>query len=75
MGAVLLDLEYINEEELKELTRHQIQETVSEVSLWEEGDFEFRNTPIDFDERGIEDINIFRMILEAAVRKDEQSAA
>ena len=75
MGEVLLDLEYLTEEELKELIRYQIQETVSEVSLWEEGDFEFRNSPVEFDERGIEDINTFRMLLEASVRKDEQVAA
>ena len=75
MGEVLLDLDYINEGELKELIRHQIQETVSEVSLWEEGDFEFRDNPVEFDERGIEDINTFRMLLEATVRKDEQVAA
>ena len=75
MGEILLDFDYINEDELKELIRHQIQETVSEVSLWEEGDFEFRNNPVEFDERGIEEINTFRMILEATVRKDEQVAA
>jgi Lar family restriction alleviation protein len=75
MGEVLLDLDYINEDELKELIRHQIQETVIELSLWGEGDFEFRDRLIEFDERGIEDINTMRMILEAAVRKDEQVAA
>ena len=75
MGEVLLDLDYINEDELKELIRHQIQETVVELSLWNEGDFEFRDNPVEFDERGIEDINTMRMILKATVRKDEQVAA
>jgi hypothetical protein len=75
MGAVLLDLDYINEDELKELIRHQIQETVIELSIWDEGDFEFQDHPIEFDERGIENINTMRMILEAAVRRDEWANA
>ena len=75
MGEVLLDLDYINEEELREMIRHQIQEAVSEVSLWSEGDFEFQSKPVKFDERGIEDVNTIRMLLEATVRKDEQVAA
>jgi Lar family restriction alleviation protein len=75
MGEVLLDLSYINEDELKELIRHQIREIVLEISCWKEGDFEFRDYPEEFDERGIEDINIMRIILEAAVRRDERAAA
>ena len=75
MGEVLLDLDYINADELKELIHHQIQETVIELSLWDEGDFEFRENSIEFDERGIEDINTMRLILEATARKDEQVAA
>jgi hypothetical protein len=75
MGEVLLDLAYINEDNLKELIRHQIREIVLELSGWKEGDFEFRDYPVEFDERGIEDINIMRIILEAAARRDERAAA
>ena len=75
MGEVLLDLSYMNEDDLKELIRHQIREIVLEISYWKEGDFEFRDYPVEFDERGIEDINIMRIILEAAVRRDERAAA
>ena len=75
MGEVLLDLAYISEDDLKELIRHQIREIVLEISCWEEGDFEFRDYPVEFDERGIEDINIMRIILEAAARRDERAAA
>jgi hypothetical protein len=75
MGEVLLDLDYISEDELWELVRHQIQETVIELSLWDEGDFEFRDNPIEFDERGIKNINTMSMILIATARKDEQVAA
>jgi hypothetical protein len=75
VGEVLLDLAYINEVDLKELIRHQIREIVLELSRWQEGDFEFRDYPVEFDERGIEDINIMRIILEAAARRDERAAA
>jgi hypothetical protein len=75
MGEVLLDLSYINEEDLKGLIRHQIREIVLELSCWKEGDFEFRDYPVEFDQRGIEDINIIRIILEVAVRRDERAAA
>ena len=75
LGEVLLELAYINEDNLKELIRHQIREIVLELSCWKEGDFEFRDYPVEFDERGIEDINIMRIILEAAARRDERAAA
>ena len=75
MGEVLLDLAYINEDDLRELIRYQIREIVLELSCWKEGDFEFRDYPVEFDERGIEDINIMRIILEAAARRDERAAA
>ncbi len=75
VGEVLLLLDYITEDGLKRLIRHQIRETVLEISLWQEGDFEYRDYPIEFDERGITDINIMRIILETAMRKDERTAA
>ena len=75
MGEVLLDLANVNEADLKELIRHQIREIVLELSSWEEGHFEFRDYPGEFDEGGMEDINIIRIILEAAARIDERAAA
>jgi len=75
IGEVLLDLAYVNEDDLRELIRHQIREIVLELSCWKEGDFEFRDYPVEFDERGIEDINMMRIILETAVRRDERAAA
>jgi hypothetical protein len=75
LGEVLLDFGYIDEDSLKELIRYQIREAVLDISLWVEGDFEYRDCPIEFDERGVEDINTMRIILEAAARKDESAAA
>ena len=75
LGEVLLDLGYINEDSLKELIRYQIQEAVLDISLWAEGDFEYRDCQMEFDERGIDDISTMRIVLEAAARKDEWASA
>jgi hypothetical protein len=71
----LLDLGYIDEDSLKELIRYQIQEAVLDISLWVEGDFEYRDCQLEFDERSVDDINTMRIILEATVKKDELAAA
>ena len=75
LGEVLLDLGYINEDSLKKLIRYQIQEAVLDISLWAEGDFEYRDCQMEFDERGVEDISTMRIVLEAAARKDEWARA
>lgn len=75
LGEVLLDLGYIDEDSLKELIRYQIQEAVLDISLWVEGDFEYRDCQLEFDERSVDDINTMKIILEASVKKDEWAAA
>ena len=75
LGEVLLDLGYINEDSLKELIRYQIQEAVLDISLWAEGDFEYRDCQMEFDERGVDDISTRSIVLEAAARKDEWASA
>ena len=75
VGEVLLDLGYIEEKGLKELIRYQIREAVLDISFWVEGDFEYRDCPVAFDERGVEDVSTMGVILEAAVRRDEWAAA
>ncbi len=75
LGEVLLDLGYINEDSLKELIRYQIQEAVLDISLWAEGDFEYRDCQMEFDERGVNDISTMGIVLEAAARKDEWASA
>ncbi len=75
VGEVLLDLDYISEANLKELVRYQIREALLDISHWAEGDFEYRDCPVEFDERGVQDINIMGIILEAVARKDERAAA
>jgi hypothetical protein len=75
MGEVLLALQYITEDGLKELVRHQIREIVLEIFLWEDGNFEYRDYPVTFNEQGTEHIDTMRIILEAAARKDEGATA
>jgi hypothetical protein len=75
VGEVLLDLGYIEEDGLKELIRYQIREAVLDISFWVEGDFEYRDCPLAFDERGVEDVSTMAIILEAAVRRDEWANA
>lgn len=75
LGEVLLDLGYIDEDSLKKLIRYQIQEAVLDISLWAEGDFEYRDCQMEFDERGVDDISTEGIILEAAIKKDEWAAA
>jgi len=75
VGEVLLDLGYIEEKGLRELIRYQIHEAVLDISFWVEGDFEYRDCPIEFDERGVEDVCTMGVILEAAARRDEWAVA
>jgi len=75
MGEVLLALQYITEDGLKELVRHQIREIVLEIFLWTDGNFEYRDYPVTFNEQGTEHIDTMRIILEAAARKDEGATA
>jgi hypothetical protein len=75
VGEVLLDLGYIEEDGLKELIRYQIREAVLDISFWVEGDFEYRDCLLEFDERGVEDVSTMGIIIEAAARRDEWANA
>jgi hypothetical protein len=71
LGEVLLALGYISRKTLQEFIRQQIRETVGDLFLWEEGQFEFQDCPVEFDQRGIGEINIMELILDGARRIDE----
>jgi hypothetical protein len=75
VGEVLLDLGYIEEHGLKELIGYQIREAVLDISFWVEGDFEYRDCPLEFDERAVEDVSTMGVILETVVRRDEWANA
>jgi len=71
LGEVLLALGYISHRTLQEYIRQQIREAVLDLFLWEEGHFEYQDCPVEFDQRGISEINIMELILEGARRIDE----
>nr|WP_269433927.1 DUF4388 domain-containing protein [Desulfonema ishimotonii] len=71
LGDVLLSLEYIDENTLREVIRQQIQEAVLELFFWKEGSFEYRDCIIDLDERRMKEISTMEIIMESARRMDE----
>ena len=71
VGEVLLDFGYVSEDELRDLIHHQIREAVMDLSIWGEGEFTYQECQVEFDQRGVEDINTMGLILEAARVIDE----
>jgi Lar family restriction alleviation protein len=70
-GEVLLSMNYIDENTLKDVIQQQVQEAVLELFFWKEGRFEYRDCLIEFDERGMKEINTLEIIMESARRMDE----
>jgi hypothetical protein len=73
LGEVLMAAGYVSPEELKAVVRDQVREAVLNVFLWEEGEFEYKDCPVEFDARLVEEINAMEIMLEAARRMDEWS--
>ncbi|MGD8994540.1 MAG: PilZ domain-containing protein [Syntrophobacterales bacterium] len=71
LGEVLLDLELISNDILKDTVRYQVQQTVSDLASWGEGKFEYRDCSVEFEDRSIEKIDITGLIIEATRRVDE----
>ncbi len=75
MGEVLLDMDYISQGTLKGIVSQQINETVQGVVLLDDGDFQFRDCPVEFDERGVENVSVIGMMLDAFSNADESAEA
>lgn len=71
VGEMLLDLGYISQDTLRAVISQQINETVQELVLWNEGEYQYRDYTIEFDERAIEDISTVGMMLDAFRKLDE----
>jgi hypothetical protein len=71
LGEALLDLGLVSNDILKNTVRFQIQQTVSDLASWGEGEFEFRDCSVDFDNRSVDEIDIRTLIFEASRRVDE----
>ena len=70
-GEALLSLNFIDAKTLREVIQQQVQEAVLELFFWKEGHFEYRDCIIEFDERGVNEINSLEIIMESARRMDE----
>ena len=71
VGEVVVSLGFVSLMALKEIVRRLCREAVLDVFLWEEGTFEFQESPVSFDETMTEAIEPMEIILEAARRMDE----
>jgi len=65
LGEVILDLGLISNDILKSTVPFQIQQTVSDLASWGEGEFEFRDCSVDFDNRSVDGIDTRMLIFEA----------
>ena len=74
LGEVLLDLALISNDILKDTVRFQIQQTVSDLASWSEGEFEYRDCSVDFDDRSVDEFDIRPLIFEASRRADESKS-
>lgn len=71
LGETLLNLGYISQDSLRGVISQQIEKTIQELIRWQDGTFQYRDCPIEFDERGIGNINIMGMMLDALRISDE----
>lgn len=71
LGEVLLSMNFIDEEVLRNVIQQQVQEAVLELFFWKEGSFEYRDCVLDFDQRSMKEINTMEIIMESARRMDE----
>jgi hypothetical protein len=71
VGEVILARGYLGQDTLGEAVREQVREAVLALFFWPEGGFQYRDCPLDFDERVFQEINTMEVVLEAARRMDE----
>jgi Lar family restriction alleviation protein len=73
LGEVLISLGIIDHSTLTEIIREQIREAIFDLFLWGEGDFEYQDCEVSFNE-GVGDVNMMQLVLETARRVDERVA-
>jgi hypothetical protein len=71
VGEMLVKMGYISQDTLKELIRQQIREVVFDLLNWGEGDFQYQDCSVEFNDQLIDDVNAFQLLLESSARKDE----
>ena len=73
VGRVLVEQGYISRSSLKDFLHLQAEEILYDIFLWEAGDFEYTDTPINIKEKLFIPLNPMGIIMEASRRIDEQS--
>jgi len=73
LGRFLVEQGYISRSSLKDFLHLQAEEILYDIFLWEAGDFEYTDTPIDIKETLFIPLNPMGIIMEASRRIDEQS--
>ncbi len=75
LGEVLIFMRYIDPNTLKDGVRQQIQEALLEIVFWEEGNFEFRDCTVKFDEEGITGLHAMEMCEIPAIERLTKSGS
>jgi hypothetical protein len=73
LGKVLNDKGYVNLACLKKQIFKQAENAIYEMIFWENGNFEYRDAPIDLNKLIVTKIHIMSVILEASRKIDEMS--
>ena len=73
IGAVVVEQGYISKEGLKKIIHQQVKEVLYSVFLWETGEFEYRDTPINVEGKLSTRLNTMAIVLDASRRIDEWS--
>lgn len=73
LGKVVLEKGYVTRNELNALIMKQAENTLYNVFLWETGEFEYTDTPLNLKRIVVHKIDIMTLLLEATRRIDEIS--
>lgn len=73
LGRFLVEQGYISRSSLKDFLHLQAEEILYDIFLWEAGDFEYTDTPLDVKGKLFIPLNPLGIIMEASRRIDERS--
>jgi len=71
LGKVLVNKDLISLENLETLTRWKVEQSLFNLFMWEDGEFEYNETTLKLDEHILTKLNTMETILEASQRADE----
>ncbi len=73
LGKVVVEKNYLTQQELKTLIHQQAEELVFSMLLWQKGDFVYEDAELNLDGLMITHLNLMKVIMEATRRVDEMS--